>query len=131
MVPICRVMHEWRSPHDTIGRFFRLVDPKAFEGYFGQWMQSVVEKIQGVIAIDGKTICNSGDEFANKKPTHIVTAFSAKNDIILGQLRTVEKSNEITAIPELLQILKLKGCIIKEIMFLALKAIKLLFTMRL
>jgi predicted transposase YbfD/YdcC len=98
--------------HDTIGRFFRLVDPKAFEGCFALWMHSVVEKIQGVIAIDGKTICNSGDEFADTKPTHIVTAFAAENDIILGQLRTAEKSNEITAIPELLQILKLKGCII-------------------
>jgi predicted transposase YbfD/YdcC len=98
--------------HDTIGRFFRLVDPKAFEGCFAQWMQTVVEKIQGVIAVDGKTICNSGDAFANTKPTHIVTAFAAENDIILGQLRTAEKSNEITAIPELLRTLKLKGCIV-------------------
>jgi predicted transposase YbfD/YdcC len=98
--------------HDTIGRFFRLVDPKAFEVCFTRWMQTVVEKIQGVIAVDGKTICNSGDAFTNTKPTHIVTAFSAENDLILGQLRTAEKSNEITAIPELLQMLKLKGCII-------------------
>lgn len=98
--------------HDTIGRFFRLVDPKAFESCFAQWMQTVVEKIQGVIAIDGKTICNSADTHAETKPTHIVTAFAAENDIILGQLRTAEKSNEITAIPDLLQTLKLKGCIV-------------------
>lgn len=98
--------------HDTIGRFFRLVNPKAFESCFAQWMQTVVEKIQGVIAVDGKTICNSGDDFTGTKPTHIVTAFAAENDIILGQLRTAQKSNEITAIPELLKTLALKGCIV-------------------
>jgi predicted transposase YbfD/YdcC len=98
--------------HDTIGRFFRLVDPKAFENCFAQWMHTIAEKIQGVIAIDGKTICNSGDAFTGTKPTHIVTAFAAENDIILGQLRTAEKSNEITAIPELLSTLSLKGCIV-------------------
>lgn len=98
--------------HDTIGRFFRLVDPKAFEGCFVQWVQTLVDKIQGVVAIDGKTICNSGDSFSKKKASHIVTAFAAENDIILGQLKTAEKSNEITAIPELLKTLRLKGCII-------------------
>lgn len=98
--------------HDTIGRFFRLVDPKAFESCFTQWTNSIAEKIQGVIAIDGKTICNSGDSFKGTKPLHIVTAFAAENDIILGQLRTAEKSNEITAIPELLNTLALKGCIV-------------------
>lgn len=98
--------------HDTIGRFFRLVDPKAFENCFTQWMQTITEKIQGVIAIDGKTIRNSGNTFTGTQATHIVTAFAAENDIILGQLRTAEKSNEITAIPELLNTLSLKGCIV-------------------
>lgn len=98
--------------HDTIGRFFRLVDPKAFESCFAKWMETITDKIQGVIAIDGKTICNSGNSFAGAKATHIVTAFAAENDIILGQLRTAEKSNEITAIPELLNTLALKGCIV-------------------
>lgn len=96
--------------HDTIGRFFRLVDPKAFESCFVAWIQMITDKIQGVIAIDGKTICNSGDMFHEQKATHIVTAFAAENDIILGQLKTAEKSNEITAIPELLDTLELKGC---------------------
>lgn len=98
--------------HDTIGRFFRLVDPKAFEGCFVQWIQMITDKIQGVIAIDGKTICNSADLFNGIRASHIVTAFAAENDIILGQLKTSEKSNEITAIPELLNTLKLKGCIV-------------------
>lgn len=96
--------------HDTIGRFFRLVDPKAFESCFCAWIQMIAAKIQGVIAIDGKTICNSGDVFNKQKAAHIVTAFAAENDIILGQLKTAEKSNEITAIPELLDTLVLKGC---------------------
>jgi predicted transposase YbfD/YdcC len=98
--------------HDTIGRFFRLVDPRAFENCFVKWVQTLAENIQGVIAIDGKTICNSGDPFHEKKASHIVTAFAAENDIILGQLRTAEKSNEITAIPELLNTLALKGCVV-------------------
>jgi len=98
--------------HDTIGRFFRLVDPKAFEHCFSQWVQMIAGKIQGVIAIDGKTIRNSNHAFSEQKAAHIVTAFSADNDIILGQLKTAEKSNEITAIPELLDTLLLKGCII-------------------
>jgi len=98
--------------HDTIGRFFRLVNPKAFESCFVQWVRTLADKIQGVVAIDGKTICNSGDPLSGKKASHIVTAFAAENDIILGQLKTSEKSNEITAIPELLNTLLLKGCIV-------------------
>jgi len=58
--------------HDTIGKFFRLVDPKAFENCFTHWVETVVEKIQGVVAVDGKTICNSNDSFSGKKNTHIV-----------------------------------------------------------
>jgi len=98
--------------HDTIGRFFRLVDPEAFECCFAKWIQTLARNIEGVIAIDGKTIRNSGDPFHGKKSSHIVTAFAAENDIILGQLKTAEKSNEITAIPELLNTLRLKGCIV-------------------
>jgi predicted transposase YbfD/YdcC len=98
--------------HDTIGRFFRLVDPNAFEKCFVQWVQTLAENIQGVIAIDGKTICNSNDPFYGKKASHIVTAFAAENDIILGQLKTAEKSNEITVIPKLLDTLILKGCVV-------------------
>lgn len=75
-------------------------------------METITQQIQGVIAIDGKTICNSSDPISGSKATHIVTAFALENDMILGQLRTAEKSNEITAIPELLKILALKGCIV-------------------
>lgn len=75
-------------------------------------MQTVVEKIEGVIAVDGKTICHSNDTKTGTKATHLVTAFAAENAIILGQLKTDEKSNEITAIPQLLKIFKLKGCMV-------------------
>lgn len=98
--------------HDTIGRFFRLVDPKAFDSCFVEWVGTIVDKIDGVIAIDGKTICNSNDALNGRRASHIVTAFAAENDIVLGQLKTAEKSNEVTAIPQLLQTLKLKGCIV-------------------
>ena len=98
--------------HDTIGRFFRLVDPKAFENCFSDWVKTLAEHIKGVIAIDGKTIRNSSDSFYDIKAAHIVTAFAAENDIILGQLKTDMKSNEITAIPELLNMLILKGCVV-------------------
>jgi predicted transposase YbfD/YdcC len=98
--------------HDTIGRFFRLVDPQCFESCFIRWVENIKEKISGVVAIDGKTVRNSADVYNKKPATHIVAAFAAENDIILGQLKTAEKSNEITAIPELLNILKLKNCIV-------------------
>lgn len=79
--------------HDTIGRFFRFVDLKAFESCFVEWTQTLEYTISGVIAVDVKTICNSVNFFYEKKATHIVTAFAAENDIILGQLKTEEKSN--------------------------------------
>ena len=66
--------------HDTIGRFFRLVDPKDFESCFSQWMQTLVSKIQGVIAIDGKTICNSGNFLLN---IICCDSSSLKNDVKL------------------------------------------------
>lgn len=68
--------------------------------------------IEGVIAIDGKTLCNSGDEFRQTSPLHIVHAFATENQLLLGQLATNAKSNEITAIPELLKMLTIKGNVI-------------------
>ena len=70
----------------------------------------IVDRVEGIVAIDGKTIRNSSDK--ERKASHIVTAFAAENDIILGQLKSEEKSNETTAIPKLLETLKLKGCIV-------------------
>ncbi len=91
--------------HDTMNRVFRLLDPKHFNECFMQWVRTIAATIEGVIAIDGKTLCNSGDEFRQTSPLHIVHAFAAENHLLLGQLATDAKSNEITAIPELLKML--------------------------
>jgi predicted transposase YbfD/YdcC len=98
--------------HDTLNRVFRLLDPKRFHECFMQWVHTIAATIEGVIAIDGKTLCNSGDTFRQTNPLHIVHAFAAKNSLLLGQLATDAKSNEITAIPELLKMLTVKGNVI-------------------
>lgn len=98
--------------HDTLNRVFRLLDPKAFNQCFMQWVQAIAAKIEGVIAIDGKTLCNSGDEFDKTNPLHIVHAFATENHLLLGQMATDAKSNEITAIPELLKLLSIKNNVI-------------------
>lgn len=95
--------------HDTLGRFFRYVSSDAFEKSFVCWTQRITGAIEGVIAIDGKTLKGSGDIARNGKAIHIVSAFAAGNNLILGQLSTDTKSNEITAIPKLLKMLDIKG----------------------
>ena len=95
--------------HDTMNRVFRLLNPKCFQDCFQKWVQTIAETVKGVIAIDGKTLCNSGDDFQKTSPLHIVHAFAAENEILLGQLATDAKSNEITAIPELLKMLNING----------------------
>ena len=98
--------------YDTLNRVFRFLDPKEFNCCFMEWVSVIAGQIQGVIAIDGKTLCNSGDAFRGTKPIHLINAFAAENQLILGQLATDAKSNEITAIPELLKLLTIKGAII-------------------
>jgi predicted transposase YbfD/YdcC len=95
--------------HDTLGRFFRYVSPECFEQCFIRWTQSIAGAIQGVIAIDGKTLCGSNDVSREGKAIHVVSAFASENRLILGQLSTDEKSNEITAIPQLLKMLDIQG----------------------
>jgi predicted transposase YbfD/YdcC len=98
--------------HDTLNRVFRLLDPKEFNERFMHWVHSIAETIEGVIAIDGKTLCNSRNDFRKIGPLHIVHAFATENGLLLGQLATDVKSNEITAIPELLKLLTINGNII-------------------
>ncbi len=98
--------------HDTFGRVFALIDPKQFEASFLQWVQSVSEEIKGVIAVDGKTLRRSHDRAEGKKALHMVSAWASENRMVLAQLATEEKSNEITAIPVLLRQLALAGCIV-------------------
>lgn len=98
--------------HDTFSRVFRLLDPVQFHACFLRFMQDFAQTAQGVIAIDGKTLRRSFDRAAQKSPLHLVSAWAAGSRLLLGQLATEEKSNEITAVPKLLEMLSLKGTII-------------------
>lgn len=98
---------------DTIARVMRKIDTKQFRDCFVNWMQAVSTLTHGdIIAIDGKTLCGSYDNSSNKSAIHMVSAWSTANSMVLGQEKTSEKSNEITAIPELLKTLELNGCIV-------------------
>lgn len=98
--------------HDTIRRVFSWLDPVEFRKRFLQWVSLVSKNSDGqsVIAIDGKTMCGSKE--IDKKPLHVVNAWFSENSMILGQVFTDEKSNEITAIPALLDILDVSGQIV-------------------
>ncbi len=98
--------------HDTFGRVFARLDPKQFEECFLNWVRSLNEKIAGVVALDGKTLRRSHDGANGKKALHMVSAWAAENRLVLAQVAVDEKSNEITAIPELLKLLALEGCIV-------------------
>ena len=99
--------------HDTFGRIFEKMNPREFQNCFKFWIESVTDQTKGqVIAIDGKTLRRSHDKSTDKKAIHMISAWAASNQVILGQLKTEEKSNEITAIPQLLRLLDISGCII-------------------
>lgn len=97
--------------HDTFGDVFAVLDPEQFAEAFIGWMQ-MVATVNGVIALDGKTIRRSFDKSLGKSAIHMVSAWSAENRLILGQLKVDDKSNEITALPQLLQLLVIKGCLV-------------------
>ena len=98
--------------HDTFNRFFSSLDPKEFESCFTKWVSSICKRTSGeFVSIDGKTMCGSRYQGC-KSATHIVSAWADKNEMILGQIKVNEKSNEIIAIPELLDVLLIKGCVI-------------------
>lgn len=99
--------------HDTFGRIFERMSPGEFQDSFKKWIASVTKQTKGeVVAIDGKTLRRSHDKSDDKKAIHMISAWASCNQVILGQLKTEEKSNEITAIPYLLKLLDLSGCII-------------------
>lgn len=99
--------------HDTFGRVFAALDPDAFRRCFLAWVQSAVAQTDGaVIAVDGKSVRRSHDRGAGKAAIHMVSAWASANRLVLGQVAVDEKSNEITAIPALLDVLLLEGCIV-------------------
>jgi predicted transposase YbfD/YdcC len=99
--------------HDTFGRVFSLLDPEEFGKCFVSWIRSAFPMSDSdVIAIDGKTARRSHDRANGKSAIHMVSAWAVRNHLILGQVKTEDKSNEITAIPELLKTLDLKDCVV-------------------
>lgn len=99
--------------HDTFGRVFARLDPVQFETCFLRWIRSLADVLPGtVIAVDGKEARRSHDQRLGKAAITMVSAWAADNHLVLGQVATDAKSNEITAIPELLQALALQGCIV-------------------
>lgn len=99
--------------HDTFGDVFARLDPEQLQQCFLAWVRSVSQLTHGeVIAIDGKTLRRSYDSGDNKGAIHMVSAWASHNRLVLGQRKVEEKSNEITAIPELLKVLSIGGCII-------------------
>lgn len=99
--------------HDTIGEFFARLNAEKFQQCFLHWVNALFKITDGeIIAIDGKTLRHSYDTASNKPAIHMVNAWACKNSLCLGQYKTEEKSNEITAIPELLKLLDISGCIV-------------------
>lgn len=96
----------------TFRRLFAALDPEAFEQAFRSWVRAVSDTLRGVVAIDGKTLRGSHDTRGERAPLHLVSAWAVESHLVLGQVATDEKSNEITAIPELLRLLDLSGCLI-------------------
>ena len=95
---------------DTFLRIFRLLDPKGFEACFRRWVSQVVTALSGTIAVDGKTVRGSGS--GGEQAIHMVSAFATDVGLVLGQEKVASKSNEITAIPELLDALYIKGFLV-------------------
>jgi len=99
------------ASHDTFGRVFALLDARVFERCFIAWMRTVCRAFDDLqVALDGKTVRRS--QTAEQPAIHMVSAFAHGLGLTLGQVKTAEKSNEITAIPELLDALLLKGCLV-------------------
>jgi predicted transposase YbfD/YdcC len=99
--------------HDTFGRVFGLINPEEFERSFLAWVAEIQKLTQGeVIAIDGKQLRGSVDRFEGQSVINVVSAWATANELVLGQVKVDEKSNEITAIPRLLEVLDISGCLV-------------------
>src|SRR5712691_2467420 len=93
--------------HDTFGRVFALLDPAGPHPAFISWMSALATLCEEVIALDGTTIRRSLDRADGKGPIHVVSAWASRNELVLAQFKVDAKSNEITALPELLSMLNL------------------------
>lgn len=98
--------------HDTFSRVFRLLDPAQFHACFLGFMRAFAEGCRGVVALDGKTLRRSFDRAAEASPLHLVSAWAVEQRLVLGQVAVANKSNEITAVPQLLKMLRLAGVVV-------------------
>jgi predicted transposase YbfD/YdcC len=99
--------------HDTFGRVFARLDAEQFQTGFLEWIQAVSEVTQGqIVAVDGKKLRRSHDKTIGKNAIHMVSAWASENRLVLGQVKVDDKSNEIPAIPQLLDVLEISGCIV-------------------
>jgi predicted transposase YbfD/YdcC len=98
--------------HDTFGRVFALLEPTKLQQAFMAWMSALAKLAEEVIALDGKTIRRSLDRADGKGAIHVVSAWASINELVLAQFKVDDKSNEITALPELLAMLNLHGSVV-------------------
>ena len=98
--------------HDHLGDILAVLDHEQFQRCFVAWVAALTGTPEGVIAIDGKTVRRSGQKRKGQEPIHMVSAFAARQRLVLGQVKVAEKSNEIVAIPKLLDLLAVEGAII-------------------
>jgi len=98
--------------HDTFGRVFRAIDPAEFRESFRTWVQTICRKVEGVVAVDGKTVRRSKDGTLGKAAIHMVNVWAVENGLVLAQDKVDDKTNEITVIPTLLKLLDLTGTLV-------------------
>ena len=98
--------------HDQLGIVFARLDAKQFQSCFIAWVERFTATVRGVVAIDGKTLRRSFDHAAGQGPIQMISAWSTRQRLVLGQHQVAEKSNEITAIPKLLELLELQGAVV-------------------
>jgi hypothetical protein len=114
--------------HDTFGRVFSLLNPRTFFECFSHWISSLeLPCMNEVIALDGKTLRGSHHCKKGKNPLHMVSAWATSRQLLLGQVKTEDKSNEITAIPELLKMINIKGNIVTIVRWAVRKILQKLY----
>ena len=107
-----RPFRDGTPAHDHLGDILAVLDAEQFQRCFVSWVAALTGMPEGVIAIDGKTVRRSGNKRSGKAAIHLVSAFAARQRLVLGQVKVAEKSNEIIAIPKLLDILAIEGAIV-------------------
>jgi len=107
-----RPFRDGTPSHDHLGDIFATLDAECFQRCFVSWVSALTGAPAGVIAIDGKTSRRSGQKKDGKAPIHMVSAFAARQRLVLGQVKVADKSNEIVAIPKLLEMMAIEGAIV-------------------